>query len=82
MISIATGIRMQVKRALTTKDAKVSSGATFYSLRNFGFLYRMDCTLRELMSLIKEVNPDTRQKGTLFAFSTVYPDQRRYILRV
>ena len=53
-----------------------------YSLRNFGFLYRMDCTLRELMSLIKEVNPDTRQKGTLFAFSTVYPDQRRYILRV
>ena len=29
------------------------------------------------MSLIREVNPETRQKGTLFAFSTVYPDNRR-----
>ena len=29
------------------------------------------------MSLIREVNPDTRQKGTLFSFSTVYPDPRR-----
>ena len=38
---------------------------------------RMDCTLRELMSLIREVNPDTRQKGTLFSFATVYPDMRR-----
>ncbi|XP_003386277.1 PREDICTED: histone deacetylase complex subunit SAP18-like, partial [Amphimedon queenslandica] len=36
----------------------------------------MDCTLRELMSLVKEVNPDTRQKGTLFSFATVYPDNR------
>uniref|UniRef100_A0A1X7UYS5 18 kDa Sin3-associated polypeptide n=1 Tax=Amphimedon queenslandica TaxID=400682 RepID=A0A1X7UYS5_AMPQE len=39
---------------------------------------KMDCTLRELMSLVKEVNPDTRQKGTLFSFATVYPDNRRY----
>ena len=31
------------------------------------------------MSLIREVNPDTRQKGTLFSFATVYPDMRRYI---
>lgn len=38
---------------------------------------RLDCTLRELMSLIREVNPETRQKGTLFSFSTVYPDTRR-----
>ena len=37
---------------------------------------RLDCTLRELMSLIREVNPETRQKGTLFAFATVYPDRR------
>ena len=41
------------------------------------FLCRMDCSLRELMSLIREVNPDTRQKGTLFSFATVYPDPRR-----
>ncbi len=38
---------------------------------------RLDCSLRELMSLIREVNPDTRPKGTLFSFSTVYPDMRR-----
>lgn len=38
---------------------------------------RLDCTLRELMSLIREVNPDTRAKGTMFQFSTVYPDARR-----
>ena len=29
------------------------------------------------MILIREVNPETRQKGTLFSFSTVYPDARR-----
>ena len=29
------------------------------------------------MSLIREVNPETRQKGTTFSFSTVYPDVRR-----
>ncbi len=29
------------------------------------------------MSLIREVNPDTRPKGTQFSFSTVYPDMRR-----
>ena len=32
------------------------------------------------MSLVKEVNPDTRQKGTLFSFATVYPDNRRLAL--
>jgi histone deacetylase complex subunit SAP18 len=37
----------------------------------------LDCTLRELMTLIREVNPDTRAKGTMFQFSTVYPDPRR-----
>ena len=41
------------------------------------FTRRMDCSLRELMSLIREVNPDTRQKGTLFSFATVFPDPRR-----
>ena len=39
--------------------------------------HRLDCSLRELMSLIREVNPETKQKGTLFSFSTVYPDLRR-----
>ena len=29
------------------------------------------------MTLIREVNPDTRAKGTMFQFSTVYPDPRR-----
>ena len=43
----------------------------------FFYLPRLDCTLRELMSLIQEVNPETRQKGTLFSFATVYPDPRR-----
>lgn len=33
--------------------------------------------MRELMSLVREVNPETRQKGTMFSFSTVYPDPRR-----
>ena len=33
----------------------------------------MDCTLKELMSLVHEVNPDTRQKGTVFSFATVFP---------
>ena len=40
--------------------------------------FRQDCchcSLRELMSLIREVNPETRQK--LFSFATVYPDPRR-----
>ncbi|KHJ75857.1 Sin3 associated polypeptide p18 [Oesophagostomum dentatum] len=29
----------------------------------------MDCTLRELTSLIKEVNPDARRRGTTFDFA-------------
>ncbi|VDM66577.1 unnamed protein product [Strongylus vulgaris] len=31
----------------------------------------MDCTLRELTSLIKEVNPDARRRGTTFDFAIV-----------
>ncbi|XP_065904375.1 histone deacetylase complex subunit SAP18-like [Dysidea avara] len=37
----------------------------------------LDCTLRELMSLVKEVNPELRAKGTMFSFATIYPDPRR-----
>jgi len=36
----------------------------------------MDATLKELTSLVKEVNVDARKKGTFFDFSIVYPDLR------
>lgn len=35
---------------------------------------RMDATLREITSLMKEVNPDARRKGTVFDFSLVAPN--------
>lgn len=38
---------------------------------------RKDATLKELMSLVKEVNPDARRKGTVFDFAIVFPDARR-----
>ncbi|KHN83986.1 putative histone deacetylase complex subunit SAP18 [Toxocara canis] len=43
----------------------------------------MDCTLRELMSLIKEVNPDARRRGTVFDFAIISPDRfsPRYVIR-
>ncbi|KAK3923046.1 Histone deacetylase complex subunit SAP18 [Frankliniella fusca] len=34
----------------------------------------MDATLREITSLMKEVNPDARKKGTVFDFSLVAPN--------
>ena len=36
----------------------------------------MDATLKELSSLVKEVNEDARGKGTFFDFALVYPDPR------
>ena len=39
--------------------------------------FRKDATLKELMSLVKEVNPDARRKGTVFDFAIVFPDNRR-----
>lgn len=36
----------------------------------------MDATLKELTSLVKEVNPDARRKGTYFDFGLVFPDVR------
>lgn len=36
----------------------------------------MDATLKELTSLVKEVNVDARKKGTYFDFAVVYPDPR------
>jgi len=36
----------------------------------------MDATLKELTSLVKEVNPEARKKGTTFEFSIVCPEAR------
>ncbi|KAI1717219.1 sin3 associated polypeptide p18 (SAP18) domain-containing protein [Ditylenchus destructor] len=43
----------------------------------------MDCTLRELMTLIKDVNPEARRRGTEFKFAIVAPDRHtpRYNIR-
>jgi len=37
----------------------------------------MDATLKELTGLIKEVNPESRRRGTYFDFAVVYPDLRQ-----
>ncbi|OWF42743.1 histone deacetylase complex subunit SAP18-like [Mizuhopecten yessoensis] len=42
----------------------------------------MDATLKELTSLVKEVNPDARRKGTFFDFAVVYPDPRTPVYRM
>eukprot|EP00794_Sanderia_malayensis_P000241 gene241-858_t len=36
-----------------------------------------DATLKELMSLVKDVNPKACRKGTYFDFATIFPDPRR-----
>lgn len=42
----------------------------------------MDATLKELTSLVKEVYPEARKKGTHFSFAIVYPDPKRPGYRV
>ena len=37
---------------------------------------RLDATLKELTSLVKEVNVEARQKGTFFDFAIIFPDTR------
>merc|ERR1712223_1339739 len=37
----------------------------------------MDATLRELTSLVREVNPESRKKGTYFDFSVISPHNGR-----
>jgi len=37
---------------------------------------RMDATLKELTSLVKEVNVESREKGTFFDFAIISPDTR------
>lgn len=41
-----------------------------------------DATLNELTSLVRDVNPDTRKKGTYFDFSVVYPEYRSHTFRM
>ncbi|VDO41487.1 unnamed protein product [Onchocerca flexuosa] len=52
-------------------------------LQIYTWYIMLDCTLRELMSLIKEVNPDARRRGTTFDFAVVAPDRftPRYVMR-
>lgn len=38
--------------------------------------------MKELTSLVKEVNPDSRRKGTFFDFGIVYPDLRTPVYRL
>jgi len=42
-----------------------------------------DATLKELMNLVKEVNPDARRRGTVFNFAIIYPNVSRgmYLLK-
>lgn len=44
--------------------------------------WRLDATLKELTSLVKEVNPEARRKGTFFDFAIVYPDPRAPVYRL
>lgn len=44
--------------------------------------FRMDATLKELTSLVKEVYPEARKKGTHFSFNVVYPDPRGKMYRL
>lgn len=44
--------------------------------------FRMDATLKELTSLVKEVYPEARKKGTHFSFSIVFPDPRGKVYRL
>ena len=37
----------------------------------------MDATLRELTSLVREVNPESRKKGTYFDFAVISPQNGR-----
>uniref|UniRef100_A0A0K8TSH3 Histone deacetylase complex subunit SAP18 n=1 Tax=Tabanus bromius TaxID=304241 RepID=A0A0K8TSH3_TABBR len=41
-----------------------------------------DATLRELTSLVRDVNPETRKKGTYFDFALVFPEPRTPVYRM
>lgn len=42
----------------------------------------MDATLREITTLIRDVNPETRRKGTYFDFALVVPESRPGVYRM
>jgi len=42
----------------------------------------MDASLKEITSLIRDVNPDTKRKGTYFDFALVFPDSRPGVFRM
>lgn len=42
----------------------------------------MNATLKELSSLVLEVNPDARRKGTIFDFSIIYPELKAPLPRM
>ncbi|KAF8571130.1 hypothetical protein P879_01641 [Paragonimus westermani] len=42
----------------------------------------LDATLRELASLVKQVNPEARKRGTVFDFALVSPDLRSPVYRM
>ncbi|CAL8069105.1 unnamed protein product [Calicophoron daubneyi] len=42
----------------------------------------LDATLRELASLVKQVNPEARKRGTVFDFALVSPDYRSPVYRM
>lgn len=59
----------------------------YFNFRRFPILVilcsdRMDATLKEIGSLILEVNPDTRRRGTVFEFRLVYPELTKSIPRM
>lgn len=43
---------------------------------SFATYYRKDATLKEIASLVREVHPEARRKGTRFHFALVFPDLR------
>merc|ERR1712106_184935 len=42
----------------------------------------LNATLKELSSLVLEVNPDARRKGTIFDFSIIYPELKAPVPRM
>ncbi|XP_027740861.1 histone deacetylase complex subunit SAP18 [Empidonax traillii] len=56
----------------------------FEKVKHFGLFVqsRMDATLKELTSLVKEVYPEARKKGTHFNFAIVFTDLKRPGYRV
>ena len=53
------------------------------SLSFYPFLFprpctnRKDATLKEIMDLVKEVNPEARRRGTIFKFAIIFPNMMR-----